>query len=102
MIGRTEVAKALSLFSPVWDTLVPREKERVLRLLLERVVYDGAEGASLSRWLRPFTGMTTAWRRKRSRIRTKSVGTVNSGSSRGSANGIGLPMSPASPAAESP
>ena len=96
------MAKALSLFDPVWDTLAPREKERALRLLLERVVYDGAEGASLSRWVRPFIGMTTAWCGKRSRIRTKSVGTVNNGSSRGSANGIGLPMSPASPAAATP
>jgi site-specific DNA recombinase len=42
MVGREEVAGALSQFEPLWDTLAPREKERILRLLLERVVYDGA------------------------------------------------------------
>lgn len=31
---------ALASFDPVWDELFPREKARVLALLIERVVYD--------------------------------------------------------------
>ncbi len=36
-----ELATALGLFEPVWDSLAPREQARVLTLLLERVGYDG-------------------------------------------------------------
>lgn len=39
-----DLARALALFAPVWDALFPRERERILRLLVERVAYDGAEG----------------------------------------------------------
>ncbi|MCE9635861.1 MAG: recombinase family protein [Planctomycetes bacterium] len=39
-----DLAAALSLFDPVWDSLYPREQARVLRLLVERVGYDGREG----------------------------------------------------------
>ncbi|MCI0588944.1 MAG: recombinase family protein, partial [Planctomycetes bacterium] len=35
---------ALSLFDPVWDALFPKEQARILRLLVERVGYDGREG----------------------------------------------------------
>jgi len=40
-IGEPEVATALSQFDPVWNTLSPQERVRLLQLLLERVVYDG-------------------------------------------------------------
>ena len=44
MVDEKEVAQALALFDPVWDSLVPREQARVLRLLIQRVDYDGVEG----------------------------------------------------------
>jgi site-specific DNA recombinase len=39
-----EVERALSAFSPVWDTLGPREQGRIIHLLVERVDYDGKNG----------------------------------------------------------
>ena len=41
-IDRDDVARALEAFDPIWDVLLTPEKERVLRLLIERVDYDGA------------------------------------------------------------
>ncbi len=41
--GRDVVA-ALFAFGPVWETLSPREQARVVRLLIERVDYDGKAG----------------------------------------------------------
>ncbi len=32
------------LFDPVWETLTPREQARVIRLLVQRVDYDGEKG----------------------------------------------------------
>jgi site-specific DNA recombinase len=43
IIDERELASALSLFDPVWDTLAPREQRRVLQLLIERVDYDGVK-----------------------------------------------------------
>jgi site-specific DNA recombinase len=43
LVDEKEVAKALTLFDPVWDTLAPREQVRVIRLLVQRVVYDGEQ-----------------------------------------------------------
>ncbi len=43
-VDEREVAEALSLFDPVWDSLSPRERARALHLLLEQVVYYGQEG----------------------------------------------------------
>ena len=37
-----EVRRAVTLFDPVWDMLLVRERFRILHLLLESVVYDGA------------------------------------------------------------
>ena len=34
-------ALPLSAFDPIWDVLHAPEKERVLRLLIEKVTYDG-------------------------------------------------------------
>ena len=42
-IDERELASALALFDPVWDTLAPREQRRVLQLLVERVDYDGEQ-----------------------------------------------------------
>jgi site-specific DNA recombinase len=43
VVDEKEIAKALTLFDPVWDTLAPREQVRVIRLLVRRVVYDGEQ-----------------------------------------------------------
>ena len=40
-INHGDVANALSLFSPVWDGLKPREQARVLHLLIDHIEYDG-------------------------------------------------------------
>jgi site-specific DNA recombinase len=37
-----EVAQALAAFDPVWETLTPHEQARLVRLLVERVDYDGS------------------------------------------------------------
>ncbi len=43
-VTKTEVDSALEAFTPLWDALSPREQARVLRLLIQRVEYDGANG----------------------------------------------------------
>ena len=43
-MNEEEVAKALSLFDPVWETLPPRDQVRVMHLLVQRVDYDGEKG----------------------------------------------------------
>jgi len=43
-VDEDELARALSLFDPVWDSLSAGEQARVLHLLVERVTYDGADG----------------------------------------------------------
>jgi site-specific DNA recombinase len=44
LVDENEVARALAAFDPVWETLAPREQIRVIRLLVQRVDYDGAKG----------------------------------------------------------
>ena len=44
IVTKAEVDSALEAFTPLWDTLGPREQARVLRLLIQRVDYDGANG----------------------------------------------------------
>ncbi|MDR1611891.1 MAG: recombinase family protein [Planctomycetota bacterium] len=44
LIDEKEVARALALFDPVWEALSPREQARVIRLLVQRVDYDGGKG----------------------------------------------------------
>ncbi len=44
LVDEKEVAQALSLFDPIWETLSPREQVRIIRLLVERVNYDGEKG----------------------------------------------------------
>jgi site-specific DNA recombinase len=43
-VDPAEVAAALSSFAPVWERLTPKEQARVIRLLVERVEYDGKGG----------------------------------------------------------
>ncbi|MCG3138850.1 MAG: hypothetical protein HJJLKODD_02719 [Phycisphaerae bacterium] len=43
-VSKAEVDAALAAFDPLWDTLSPREQARVIRLLVKRVDYDGANG----------------------------------------------------------
>ena len=43
-IEERELRTALSQFDPVWESLLPREKVRMVRLLVERIEYDGQEG----------------------------------------------------------
>jgi site-specific DNA recombinase len=57
LVDEREVARALTAFDPVWDTLSPNEQARVLHLLLERVEYDGQNGKVVLT-LRP-TGLRT-------------------------------------------
>lgn len=44
IIDEREVAQAMTVFDPVWDSLTPREQARVVHLLVERVDYNGATG----------------------------------------------------------
>jgi len=43
-IDEIEVAQALAEFDAVWENLAPKEQARILRLLIERVDYDGTKG----------------------------------------------------------
>jgi len=51
-VSEEELAAALGQFDPVWESLAPREQVRLVRLLVERVGYDGREG-TVSVTLRP-------------------------------------------------
>jgi hypothetical protein len=44
VIEEGDLRAALESFDPVWNELFPREKARILALLLEAVVYDGRAG----------------------------------------------------------
>jgi hypothetical protein len=39
------VQRAIALFEPIWDMLLPRERSRILHLLLESAIYQGRAGA---------------------------------------------------------
>jgi site-specific DNA recombinase len=43
-ITEDEVATALRTFDPVWNALSPRERARIVQLLVERVDYNGGSG----------------------------------------------------------
>jgi septal ring factor EnvC (AmiA/AmiB activator) len=43
-VSLDEVQRAIALFDPIWDMLFPRERSRILHLLLESAVYDGIKG----------------------------------------------------------
>ena len=44
VVDEREVADALAAFDPVWETLTPKEQARIVRLLVQRVDYDGSNG----------------------------------------------------------
>ncbi len=44
LITKADVDSALATFTPLWDSLNPREQARVVQLLIQRVDYDGAKG----------------------------------------------------------
>lgn len=44
IIDEADVRAALAQFDPVWDELSPQEKSKILKLLIERVDYDGQAG----------------------------------------------------------
>ena len=43
-LDEAEAARALAGLDPAWTTLTPPEQARVVRLLVSRVDYDGAQG----------------------------------------------------------
>jgi hypothetical protein len=43
-VDEGDLARALAVFDPVWESLSPREQSRIVRLLVERVGYDGRDG----------------------------------------------------------
>ena len=44
LIDENEAMRVMAAFDPVWETLSLREQARVLRLLIQRVDYDGDKG----------------------------------------------------------
>jgi site-specific DNA recombinase len=44
VIDESDLREALASFIPVWQQLFPKEKSRILRLLVERVEYHAADG----------------------------------------------------------
>ena len=44
LVDEREVARAMSMFDPVWESLSLREQVRVVHLLVERFDYDGSTG----------------------------------------------------------
>jgi site-specific DNA recombinase len=44
LVDEREVEAALAAFDQLWKTLSPRDQARIIRLLVERVDYDGKEG----------------------------------------------------------
>jgi len=43
MVNPDELAGAIEAFDPLWETLPPAQKARLVHLLIERVEYDGAD-----------------------------------------------------------
>lgn len=43
-VDERDMARALAVFDPVWESLSAREQSRIVRLLVERVGYDGRDG----------------------------------------------------------
>ena len=44
LVNEMEVKQALAAFDPIWEALTPRERVRLVQLVVERVDYDGAAG----------------------------------------------------------
>ena len=60
-IDEHEATEALRQFDPIWNELKPRDQTRLLRLLIQRVEYDGKSG-TVSITFHPdgFNALTTA------------------------------------------
>jgi len=43
LIDEDELVGAIEAFDPVWDALSPRERERIVQLLVKQVAYDAAQ-----------------------------------------------------------
>ena len=43
-VDESDLAHALSSFDPIWDELTPGERIKIIRLIVERVGYDGRTG----------------------------------------------------------
>ncbi len=43
-IDTEDLAKAIAQFNPIWDVLLPRERIRIVRLLIQQVDFDGDSG----------------------------------------------------------
>lgn len=43
-VDEADLAKALAMFTPIWDMLYPVEQARVIQLLVERIEHDPAAG----------------------------------------------------------
>ncbi|MDK2848276.1 MAG: site-specific recombinase [Desulfuromonadales bacterium] len=43
-IDENDLTHALMLFKPVWEMLPPRDQSRIIKLLIERIGYDGRDG----------------------------------------------------------
>jgi site-specific DNA recombinase len=44
LVNERQVVEALRVFDPAWEQLTAREQARVMRLIVERIDYDGAQG----------------------------------------------------------
>ena len=40
-VDEDDLGRTLERFDPIWDVLLTPERERILRLLIERIDYDG-------------------------------------------------------------
>ena len=49
-IDREDLARALEEFDPIWEVLLIPERERVLKLLIEKIEYDGESGEMTIHW----------------------------------------------------
>jgi hypothetical protein len=49
-IDRADLADALEAFDPIWDVLLTPEKERVLKLLVAHIDYDGSTQRMTIHW----------------------------------------------------
>ncbi|MCH7780000.1 MAG: recombinase family protein [Acidobacteria bacterium] len=49
-VDRDDLARALEEFDPIWDALLIPERERVMRLLVEKIDYDGGAGTMTIQW----------------------------------------------------
>ena len=43
-VNEEAIRSALEAFGPVWESLWPAERSRILRLLIERIDYEGRDG----------------------------------------------------------